>query len=171
MEAVGFDYYMDLLEKTVKEQKGEPLAEVKSTINLKVNIRIPEDYLPQTNLRLNLYKRISSAESLADIEKIRQEMTDRFGPLPSSVQNLLRYGVIKFLAQTIRIKAVDRVGTKIVFKFFPETPVDLSRMTALFERREGSVTPDGVLNISLTSSGDANTMIETISVLKELSGM
>jgi transcription-repair coupling factor (superfamily II helicase) len=171
MEAVGFDYYMHLLEQTLKEQKGEQADEVKSEINLKVNIRIPDDYLPQTNLRLNLYKRISSVESSADIERIRKEMKDRFGSLPLSVQNLLRYGIVKFLAQKIRIKSIDRIEQKIVFKFFPTSTVNLARMTALLERYDGSITPQGVMNILLSSSDETNILIETISVLKELSGM
>ena len=171
MEAVGFDYYMHLLEQTVKEQKGELVEEVKSTIDLKVNIRIPEDYLPQTNLRLNLYKRVSSVETLAEIEKIRNEMEDRFGLLPPSAKNLLRYGVIKFFAQKLRIKSIDRLGSKIVLKFLPATPVDPSRMTALFATHHGSLTPEGMMNIALRSSDESKIMIETISVLKQLSGM
>ncbi len=171
MEAVGFDYYMHLLEQTVREQKGELVEEVKSAINLKVNIRIPEDYIPQTNLRMHLYKRISSVEGTADIEKIRVEMKDRFGPLPQSVQNLLRYGVIKFLAQMLRIKAIDRAGPEIGFKFFPDTTADLSHMAVLHEGYGAFITPEGVLHITLTSEDETKTMIETISVLKELSGM
>ena len=171
MEAVGFDYYMHLLEQTVKEQKGEPADEVKSEINLKVNIRIPDDYLPQTNLRLNLYKRISSVRDLADLEKIRKEIMDRFGPLPPSVQNLLRYGTIKFLSQRIRVERLDRIGQKIVIKFFPTTAVDLVRMMGLFEKQRGSITPQGVMQVWLSSSGDAEVLFETISILKELSGM
>jgi transcription-repair coupling factor (superfamily II helicase) len=171
MEAVGFDYYMHLLEQTVKEQKGEQADEVKSEINLKVNILIPEDYLPQTNLRLNLYKRISSVETIEDIEKIRKEIVDRFGLLPPPVQNLIRYGIIKFLSQKNRIKTIDRVGQKIVFTFFPTTTIDLSLMTHLLEKHGGSITPQGVMTIVLSSTDEANIMIETISFLKELSGM
>jgi transcription-repair coupling factor (superfamily II helicase) len=171
MEAVGFDYYMHLLEQTVKEQKGEHADEVKSEINLKVNIRIPEDYLPQTNLRLNLYKRISSVETIKDIDPIRREIIDRFGPLPEPVENLLRYGIVKFLSQKIRIQTIDRVGQKIVFKFFPSTTIDLGRMTDVLEKREGSVTPQGVMTIMLSPSDESAIMIETISFLKELSGM
>ena len=83
MEAVGFDYFMHLLEQTIRELKGEAVEEVKTEINLKVDIQIPEDYLPQINLRLNLYKRISSAESLDEIAAIEEEIPDRFGPPPS----------------------------------------------------------------------------------------
>jgi transcription-repair coupling factor (superfamily II helicase) len=144
---------------------------VKTEINLKVNIRIPDDYLPQTNLRLNLYKRISSVETIEDMEKIRTEIIDRFGPLPQPVQTLVRFGIIKFLSQEIRIKTIDRVGQKIVFKFFPTSTIDLVRMTGVLEKHNGSITPQGVMTIMLPSSDDANIMIETISFLKELSGM
>jgi transcription-repair coupling factor (superfamily II helicase) len=171
MQSVGFDYYMHLLEQTVKELKGEKADEVKTEIHLKVDIRIPDEYLPQTNLRLNLYKRISSVATLEDMEKIKKEMIDRFGPLPPSVQNLVRYGIIKFLAQRLGVKTIDRVGRKIVLAFFPTTNIDLARMTNLLERHDGSITPQEVATLRLSSSDDSPILIETISFLKELSGM
>jgi len=171
MEAVGFDYFMHLLEQSVKELKGEKIEEIKSEINLRVDIRIPEDYLPQINLRLNLYKRISSVEDLSEIEKIEEEMKDRFGPISSSVKNLLRYGIIKYLAQKIKINSVDRLGGKIVFKFYPGSSADLTRLTNLIERHSGSITPQGMMSLSLSGEGDEEIMNETISILKELSLM
>jgi transcription-repair coupling factor (superfamily II helicase) len=171
MQAVGFDYYMHLLEQTVKELKGEKADEVKTEIHLKVDIRIPEEYLPQTNLRLNLYKRISSVDTIEDMDKIKKEIFDRYGPLPPSVQNLVRYGVIKCLSQKLRIKSIDRVGKKIAFTLFPTTQIDLARLTALLEKQKGSITPQGVMTIRLSSSDDEPILSETISFLKELSGM
>jgi transcription-repair coupling factor (superfamily II helicase) len=171
MEAVGFDYYMHILEQTVKELKGETTDDVKTEIDLKVNIRIPEDYLPQTNLRLNLYKRVSSVESMEDMEKIRREIVDRFGPFPRPVENLLRYGIVRFLAKKIRVKTIDRVGQKMVLTFFPATTMDLARLTGLLEKHGGTITPDGVVTIMLPSAKDAIVLNETISFLKELSGM
>ncbi len=171
MEALGIDYYMHLLERTVKEHQGELPDEVKSKINLKVNIRIPDDYLPQTNLRLNLYKRISSMETIDDIAKIRKEMEDRFGPPPQPVRNLVLYGAIKILAQRIRVKSVDHIGQKLVFKFYPTTTVDLAQVTALLDKYDGSITPQGVMTVILPSSDKGNLLIETNSILKELSGM
>ncbi|MFB0565275.1 MAG: transcription-repair coupling factor [Candidatus Aminicenantaceae bacterium] len=168
MEAVGFDYYMHLLAQTIKELKGEKVEDIKSEINLKVDIRIPEDYLPQINLRLNLYKRISSVEKLEEIEKIKEEMIDRFGPLSPSVLNLLRYGVIKFLAQKLKIKSIDRVGSRIIFKFFPKTSAELDKMRRLLENYSGSITPQGVMSLSLPESDEAKIMDETIFILKEL---
>ena len=169
MEAVGFDYYMHLLEKTIKELKGEAREEVKSKINLKVDIRIPEDYLPQINLRLNLYKRISSVEDLGEIEKIKQEIEDRYGPLPSSVENLLRYGIVKHLAQKVKITGIDRMGKRIIFKFFPSLSVDLARLAKLIERYSGTITPQGVMSLSISAHKEIGIMDETITILKELS--
>ncbi len=171
MEAVGFDYYMHLLGQTVKRLKGESEEEVKSEINLRVNIRIPDDYLPQPNLRLNLYKRVSSVEKLEDIDKIQREVEDRYGPFPPSVKNLLCYGVIKFFAQRIKIKSIDRFGKKIVFKFFPASTANLKRMPAVLEKFSGFITPQGVMYINLSSGDESEIMRETIFVLKQLSGM
>ena len=143
--------------------------ETKSEINLRVDIRIPEDYLPQINLRLNLYKRISSVESLDEIEKIREEIGDRFGPLPLSIENLLRYGIIKYLAQKIGAQSIDRVRKKIILKYHPKTSADLTRLTDLLERCSGSITPQGVMSFPLSGDEDVKVIDETISILKELS--
>lgn len=169
LAAVGFDYYLHLLEQAVKELGGEAVEETKSEINLRVDIRIPEDYLPQVNLRLNLYKRVSSVENLAEMEKIKAEFEDRFGPLPPTVRNLLRYGIIKYLAQTIKVQTIDRIGKKIVFKFSPSSSVNLERMIGLVRKYSGSMTPQGVMSLSLQARDEAGMMDETIFILKELS--
>jgi transcription-repair coupling factor (superfamily II helicase) len=170
MEAVGFDYFMELLDQTIKELKGEKEEEVKSEINLRVDIRIPEEYLPQINLRLNLYKRVSSVESAAEIEKIRAEVRDRFGPPPESVESLLRYGVVKHLAQKIRIKAIDRIGSRLILRFHPASLADLSGLTRVLKKYRGSMTPQGVLTLPLRPEAGPAVLDETVSVLNELYG-
>jgi transcription-repair coupling factor (superfamily II helicase) len=171
MEAVGFEYYMFLLEKAIKRLKGDGDEDIQSEINLKVNVQIPEEYLPQMNLRLNLYKRISSAESLEELDKIGEEIQDRYGPLPESVGNLLRYGVIKVLTQKIKIKAIDRIGPKIVFEFFPSSSADIGRMTKLIQKFRGTITPQGVLSLFLQAEEETAVLDETIGILKELTLM
>ncbi|MGB8953193.1 MAG: transcription-repair coupling factor [Candidatus Aminicenantales bacterium] len=170
LEAVGFDYFIQLLEQTIRELKGEQVEEVKSEINLKMDIQIPEDYLPQVNLRLSLYKRISSAVNFTEIKAIEEEMNDRFGPLPRSVRNLLRYGVIKLLAQKLKVKALDRVENRIIFKFFPATSVHLTRMTRLLKTHGGTITPQGVLTLRVSMTSEEAFLDETIDILKELYG-
>jgi len=169
MEAVGFDYYMYLLERTIKELKGEKEEEVKCQINLKMDHRIPEDYLPQINLRLNLYKRISSVKSLDELDRIKNEIEDRYGPIPSCVHNLLYFGTIKYLTQRIKIKSIDRIGQKIIFKFCTTSSANLDRLTQLLESYSGSITPQGVMSLSFSSQSEPELMAETITILKELS--
>ncbi len=171
MEDVGFEYYMHLLEQTVKRLKGDGDEEVQSEINLKIDVQIPEEYLPQMNMRLNLYKRISSVESLEELDRIRDEVKDRFGILPESVENLLRYGAVKFLSFKLKIKSIDRVGHKIIFKFFPSFSGDLNRLTKLMEDRTGTVTPQGVLSLGIRAENDTVFINETITILKELTLM
>ena len=170
MEAVGFDYFMELLDQTIKELKGEKPEEFKSEINLRVDIRIPEDYLPQINLRLNLYKRVSSVGHPDELGKVREEIRDRFGVLPASVENLLRYGEIKLLAEKIRIRSIDRVGSRLVLRFHPSTLADLTALSRLLKRLRGALTPQGVMTIPLPGDRAHAVLDETASVLKELYG-
>jgi transcription-repair coupling factor (superfamily II helicase) len=169
MEAVGFDYYMQLLDQAIRELKGERVEERNVEINLKVDIRIPEDYLPQINLRLNLYKRLASVEDLGEIEKIREDIRDRFGPVPATIENLLRYGTIKHLARKLRIRTIDRSESRVVFRFLPETPVDWARVPALLKRHSGSLSPEGMMSLSIRAEKERELLDETIRVLMELS--
>ena len=171
MEAVGFEYYMHLMDQTVKRLKGDGEEDVQSEINLKIDVQIPEEYLPQMNMRLNLYKRISSVESLEELNRIREEIKDRFGILPKSVENLLRYGAVKFLSFKLKIKNINRVGRKIIFKFSPSFSGDLNRLTKLMEDHLGTVTPQGVLSLDIQTDDETTFIIETITILKELTLM
>ncbi|MEN6311977.1 MAG: TRCF domain-containing protein, partial [Acidobacteriota bacterium] len=169
MEAVGFDYYMQLLDQAVRELKGERVEETNVEINLKADIHIPEDYLPQVNLRLNLYKRLASVEDLAEIDKIREDIRDRFGPVPETIENLLRYGTIKHLARKLRIRTIDRGENRVVFRFLSSTPTDWGRVPALLKKYCGSLTPEGVMSLGIRADRERDLLDETIRVLMELS--
>ncbi len=169
MEAIGFEYYMQLLDQAIRELKGEAIEEENPEINLKVDIRVPEDYLPQVNLRLNLYKRLASVEDLKEIDRIREEIVDRFGPVPDTIENLLRYGTLKFLAKKLRLRSVDRTEHRVVFKFRPETAVDWTRVTPLLKKYWGSLSPEGVMSLALRGTSERALLDETVGVLMELS--
>ena len=170
MAAVGFDFYLHLLDQAVRELKGEPIEETKSEIHLHLDIRIPEDYLPQVNLRLNLYKRIAGLETPEESDRLRREVEDRFGPVPESVDSLIRYGVVKLLAQRLRIKSLDRSGDRIILRFLETSPADIGRMTRLLKLYQGSLTPQGVMTLRLPGAGAQAVLAETIRILKELQG-
>jgi len=168
MEAVGFEYYMFLLDQTVKKLRGEQIDIRKSRIDLKVNIRIPEAYIPQLSLRMDLYKRISSIEELSELDKIKEEIRDRYGSFSQSVMNLFDYGKIKFLAQKAGIETIDRMRNKIVLKFFEDSTADVLKLIGLVKKYSGSMTPQGIVTLMLGSEKESNILYETICILKQL---
>jgi len=113
IHSVGFGLYMDMLQRAVKALKrGEipdndaPL-EQGSEINLHVPALIPEDYLPDINSRLILYKRIAAAASESELRNLQVEMIDRFGLLPKQVGNLFELSRLRLKAQELGIRAIE----------------------------------------------------------------
>jgi transcription-repair coupling factor (superfamily II helicase) len=147
IEAIGFDMYCQMLERAVSKLKGEDVApDLRTTLSLGFDVRIPQDYIPSENLRLRTYKRISSIASEADKQDVRKELEDRFGKPPSSVENLLEYAALKSMCERLRISAVERQGTRIAIRFHPETTLDPAKLVSVVRSRTGiKLDPSGVL--------------------------
>lgn len=107
--AVGFDLYCRLLEEAVQEARGEKAEQhVEATVELPVEAYIPADYIPDTNQKVELYRRIASLRRVEDVPELEEELVDRFGDLPPPVQNLLRVARIRVMAGRLMIKSVSR---------------------------------------------------------------
>src|SRR3981081_2212044 len=104
IESIGFDLYCQMLERAVSKLKGQDVTpELRTTLSLGFDVRIPQDYIRSENLRLRTYKRISLIASEEDKQDVRKELEDRFGKPPSSVENLLEYAALKsFSAALLR---------------------------------------------------------------------
>src|SRR5205807_6871348 len=110
--------YMKLLEETVRELKGEEIDDdVRATVNLGVDLRIDESYVPDMNQRLMLYRKVAAARREDEIDRILDEAADRYGPLPPSVLNLADYGRIRVMADRLGIESIDREGRTVILKF------------------------------------------------------
>ena len=102
IEAVGLDLYVKLLEQTILELKGQPAAEeARAALNLKVDLRIPDGYVPEVHQRMSLYKRISQVRRAADLQALAAEVRDRYGPPPVEVDGLLRYAGARLRAEAL----------------------------------------------------------------------
>src|SRR6202041_886207 len=147
IEAVGFDMYCQMMERAVPERKGEAVTpERRATLNLGQEIRIPPEYIDSENLRLRIYKRIASVTSDTERAEVRQELEDRFGPLPPSVENLLDYAVLKALAEKLQVASIDRRGDQVAIKFYDDTPIGPEKLVKLLRKRRGMrLDPSGVL--------------------------
>lgn len=152
IEAIGFDMYCQMLERAVSKLKGEESApELRTTLSLGTDVRIPQEYIPSENLRLRTYKRISSVATDEEKQDVRRELEDRFGTLPASVENLLEYAVLKSMSERLRISSVERQGSKVAIRFHPETPIDPAKLVDLVRSRKGiRLDPSGILWMETT---------------------
>ncbi len=150
INSIGLDLYMKLLEQTIRELKGEePLEDIQPSIDLRLEIQVPDHYISDSSLRLWLYKRISSVPDLERLENLRAETVDRFGKYPRTVSNLFEYATIRLRARRLRILNIERRSGAIQFKFRPDTPVQPHNLISLIHRdRRFSLAPDGVLSFA-----------------------
>jgi transcription-repair coupling factor (superfamily II helicase) len=151
IDTVGFELYMKLLEQTVRELKGEDIEDdLRSTVNLRVDLKIDASYVPDMNQRLMLYRKVAAARHDAEIDTVLEEAVDRYGPLPDSVLNLADYGRIRVMADRLGIETIDREGRIVVLKFRPQAKIDPVRLVAMVRQRpELTLVPPGALKLDL----------------------
>ena len=169
LNAIGVDLYLKMLEQTVAELKGAPQEiEVRTTINLGLDIKIPGSYIADENQRLRMYKRISSLDRAEGRAELEAELADRYGNIPPSVSNLLSYALLKSAAERLLVQSVERKGDDIWIRFHEQAPVDARKITTFVRRRrEASLRPDGVLRFRLRAGGES-ALQEIQNVLQEL---
>ncbi len=145
--AVGFDTYVRLLDEAVRELRGEEIVpEIHTALNLGLDMRIPPDYISDENQRLRAYRQAAGAADAAARDRVAQDLADRYGPVPETVRNLLRYSELKTLAERLGIEAIDRRHTTISIKFHTKTSVDPARLMGLVGSVRGAqFSPAGVL--------------------------
>ncbi|MCP4634198.1 MAG: transcription-repair coupling factor [candidate division Zixibacteria bacterium] len=118
IEEVGFDLYCRLLDETVAELKGEePSERVDTKLSLDCDLYIPDDYIPDKDLRVDLYRRLADAKDYSDVQSILEESTDRFGRPPDTVDNLFEMAGIRISAQKLGASRMMLKGEKIILEF------------------------------------------------------
>ena len=153
IEAVGFDMYMKLLEQAVKELRGEEIEDdVRANVNLRVDLKIDDSYIPDMNQRLTVYRRMAAVRSDDELRKLVDEVRDRYGAPPASVLNLAEYASIRLLADRIGLESIDREAQIVVLKFRSETKLDPTRVFNLVQQRgDLTLVPPGTLKLNLTA--------------------
>jgi transcription-repair coupling factor (superfamily II helicase) len=155
LDALGFDLYTKMLERTIAELRGDEIAdEVSVSINLGVDVAIPKDYIAEASQRLRTYKRISSAESEYVLMQIHAEIEDRYGRIPRAVESLFEYGRLRKLAEKMAIVSIDKAGSEIAIKLGEKARVAPERLMQFLADVEGATfSPSGILRIK-SADGD-----------------
>ncbi len=172
IEAIGFELYTQMLDRAVRELKGEmPEEEIATQLNLGLNIRIPADYIPEENQRLRMYKRVAGVEREAQLHDVRAELIDRYGEPPLAVRNLLDYAELKLVAVRVGVNAIERKRDQISIKFRQTATVDPERLARFVASQRGTqFTPDGTLKFLQKATAPAEVLSNLKILLEELAG-
>jgi transcription-repair coupling factor (superfamily II helicase) len=171
IDAVGYDTYVRLLEEAVKELKGEEVPlDIHATLNLGLDIRIPTSYIADEAQRLRSYKRIADVKDEDQAKRIADELADRYGPIPEEVSNLVRFSLLKSLAERAVVESIDRRQGFANIKLHQQSKVDPLKLTALVRSTPGAqFTPAGVLKLPFTASKSPAELLEQLTfILVEL---
>jgi transcription-repair coupling factor (superfamily II helicase) len=148
--AVGFELYTQMMEKTVRELKGEEVVEeITPEIHFHLPAFIPEAYVEDPGERLRFYRRLSLSRSEGEVEIIREELIDRFGKIPKEVDHLLEVIKVKILLTRLSIKKFEETPSQFVLTFDESTRVSPQRVVDFVHQGEGKYrfTPDSKLVI------------------------
>ncbi len=136
MEAVGYDLYCKMLNEAVKNLKGISTAmeDFNTLVDLDVDAFIPPSYIVNEIQKLDIYKRIAAIESGAESEEMREELLDRFGTVPQSVENLLRISLIRVKAHGIYITEIKGKQERILVYMKPDAPIRVENIPSLLQK-------------------------------------
>ncbi|HUO24299.1 MAG TPA: transcription-repair coupling factor [Candidatus Aquilonibacter sp.] len=170
IEAIGFELYTQMLERAVREMKGEAAPdEAETQLNLGLNIRVPGSYIPEENQRLQMYKRVARVETESQLNDVAAELADRYGPHPPAVRNLLEYASLKLLCMRVGVNSIERKRDSVTFKFRQSASVDPEQLARFVSSQRGAqFTPDGMLKFALKVAAAEDVLRALRTVLEQL---
>ena len=118
LEQVGYDTYCNLLDEVVKEMKGiEVRPETEIQIDLNVTSYIPDEYISDSNQKIEVYQNIALCRNEEDIQNVIDEIIDRFGNMPKELENLIDIARIKYISKKLDIEKIASRKDAVVFTF------------------------------------------------------
>ncbi|WP_158212378.1 transcription-repair coupling factor [Natranaerobius trueperi] len=150
--AVGFDMYTKMLKDAVNElQEGNNIDETKEIegqkdlndvikVELNINAYIPASYISDHEQKIAIYKKVGGINSYQESEDLKEELKDRFGPLPQAVINLIQISRIKVVAKNAGINLVSKSGHWIIVHFDPDNKVSGEKLLQLTQKFPGKIT-------------------------------
>lgn len=125
ISAIGYELYLKLIEQSIAELKGEEWhEEINPEINLNLPAYLPSDYVSDMDVRLNLYRRLSKLCEPEELEVMKEELLDRFGPLPPEVTNLMHVMSVRLLLKKAGISRLDINRGAAILTFSENTRVE-----------------------------------------------
>ncbi len=143
MQAVGYDLYCKMLNEAVKNIKGiAAIEDFNTTIDLDVDAYIPPSYIVNEIQKLDIYKRIAGIENDRECDDMKEELLDRFGEIPKSVDNLLRIALIRVNAHRLFMPEVKGKNELLQFQFRTDAPIAVANIPLLVQKYDGKLVFD-----------------------------
>lgn len=162
METVGFTLYMELLEHAVNALKSgnEPslqdLIQQKTEIELRIPALIPDDYIPDVNTRLSLYKRIATASNDDELSELKVEIVDRFGKLPEATRMMLQLASLRLLANHLGIRKIEASDNGGFIEFNQDHKIDVAYLIDLIKQNPTIWSLDGPTRLRFSQTLNTN---------------
>jgi transcription-repair coupling factor (superfamily II helicase) len=169
ISAIGYELYMRLIEQTVAELKGEQWhEETNPEINVDLPAYLPEDFISDIDVRLNLYRRLSGLREEPDLEVMIEEMKDRFGPLPVEVSNLVGVMSVRLLLKKTGVSKLDVSNNALTFSFSPESNVAPEKVVNLVkgDPNRFQFFSDRKLNVKMEEKPALDALLEAIRIIE-----
>ncbi len=169
MEAVGYDMYLHLLSEAVRREKGEDVQEYgeECLVDLQVQAHIPESYIADLNQRLDIYRRIADIRTRADALDVTDELIDRFGDPPASVNGLVQVALLRNRASSLGIREIKQQENNLLLF---RDGFDMKRIAALIAAMRGRVMVNAgtkpYVSVKIPAGGEPLAVLEeTLAVL------
>lgn len=141
MAEVGYDLYCKMLNKAVLTMKGEAVAEdFTTTADLNIDAFIPPEYILNEMQKLDTYKRIAAISSPEEAKDMREELTDRFGTVPTACEHLIRISLLRIKAHKLWISDIKGVNGRISFIFRPDAKINVANIDKLLKNHRKDLT-------------------------------
>jgi transcription-repair coupling factor (superfamily II helicase) len=171
--AVGFELYTEMMEEAIAELRGQPhRPDFEPELKINVPAYIPDAYVADENERLVLYRRLARAQSEDELREIRDEMRDRFGPVPTLIENLIAAMNLRRQMKQLMIMSAILKGQQLEIRFHPDAPVETAKLVQLAEqnRRTMRLTPSYQVLVQIQAAEYEQTFAQLDGVLQALAG-
>lgn len=172
--AVGYDMFLKLMENAVAELKGQPVIEdLEPEIHIDLSAYIAEEYIPDIDQRLTAYRRLARMRELKEIADFKEELADRFGPLPPEAANLLLKIMLRVLCIRAGVRRLDLAETRMGLQFseaHQRRPMGIVDLALAGAKQGMRLTPDGTLQVDLAAAGGSGRPLQRAkNILKQIS--
>jgi transcription-repair coupling factor (superfamily II helicase) len=169
--AVGFELYTEMMEQAIRELRGQPpQPDFEPELKLGVPAYIPDSFVPDENERLVLYRRMARAGTAADLDEMRDEMRDRFGPVPTLIENLIAAMNLRRTMKEMMVLSAAVKGGQLEVKFHPEAPLETEKLVALARANPNTMrlTPSYLVIVQIKPGEYEQTFAQIAGVLQAL---